>query len=157
MELLVPLLFYMRDIVLPWQTTLIIDHYPVALDCATSQVPENYISPFWKFLRLSEAHVWTEVPIMKYIEISDRILSPFWDTIYCDWIELRFNFFDKLISMGPMFLQYWMCHISNMIFINYFLPDCIAYFFAMCINGNRSWCCDIIVLNGTIIESTHLG
>ena len=71
----------MRDIVLPWNNTLRIDHYPVALDCTTTRGPDMYISPIWNFLRLSEAQVWTELPIIKDIQISDQTLIPCWDAV----------------------------------------------------------------------------
>ena len=85
-----------RVILIPWHNTLIIDHYPVELDCVTVSGPDMYIFPFRKFLRISEARVWSEGLIIKDIEISDQTLSPFWESDGCSrsWIK-----FGKLIKI----------------------------------------------------------
>ena len=54
------------------------------------------------------------------------------DTLYCDFFECRLKHFDKLIYMVTIFLQCWMCHISNMKLMNSFLLDCIHYLFLPC-------------------------
>ena len=70
-----------RDINILWYNTLIIDHYPVVWESATYCGPNMYIFPFWEFLSILKARVWTEWPIMKDAEMYDRNLSPFWDDI----------------------------------------------------------------------------
>ena len=65
-----------RYIVLHWQNTLKIDHYLVVLYFATVHGPDTYIFPFQKFLRILKVWVLAEIPIMKYIEISDWTLIP---------------------------------------------------------------------------------
>ena len=72
----------MRDLVLPWQNTLRIYHYPVAQESITKRGPENVYLPFWKFLRLSKFQVQTKDLIMKDTEIYDWTLSPCWDEKY---------------------------------------------------------------------------
>ena len=69
-----------RDLVLPWQNILRIDHYPLAWESATELAPNTYILPFQKSLRIPKAQVWTNDPIMKDTKIYDQTLSPCWDT-----------------------------------------------------------------------------
>ena len=74
MVFLVTLLVTERDIVIHLHNTLIIDHYPVALDCANARGTDTYISLFQKCLMLLIAQLLTKGPI-----ISDQTLGPFWD------------------------------------------------------------------------------
>ena len=75
-------------------------------------------------------------------------------------IFLIFNW-TILITWALWALFYFMllvCNISNMKLMNSLLLDWIPYnVVAMCINGNKCWCCIINVLNGTIVEKYNLG
>ena len=82
-------------------------------------------------------------------------LNCFWCTLlWLVWIMI--TFFNNLLSMVTIFLQRWMCHISNIKLMYSILLAWILYFF-MCLNDNRYWCCVINDLNGTLVEKYHLG
>ena len=94
----------------------------VVLNGIIYQISNHFIHNW--FLILTKHQKWNNW----YIHFHQLIF----DTIYCEWFECQFEYFNNLLYIGPMFLLHYICYMGNMKLMNCFLLEFIPYLFLPC-------------------------